>query len=154
MVPQEFCFQKQLKNFLSELVVEVCKIFHTQKVAPSYYHPQRVDFWRVQFTSLSITFYIRGQKSERLGRFYPANFVCPSNFNFRSYWRSPFLLFVWSRATPAINAKFLPPAADDLSTLVLDHRKSIVEMIELAQNFGTPRKCTAFTTGNERILRS
>ena len=52
------------------------------------------------------------------------------------YWRFPFLLFVWSRATPVINAKFLPPAADDLSTLVFDHRKSIVVVVELAQNFG------------------
>ena len=106
------------------------------------------------FANHILSVYIRGQESERLEGFYPANFVCASNFNFRSYWRSPFILFVWSRATPAINAKFLPPAADDLSTSVFDHRKSIVEMVELAQNSGTPREYTAFTTGNERILRS
>ena len=33
-----------------------------------------------------------------------------------------------------INIKFLPPAADDLSTSVLDHRKRIVEKVELAKN--------------------
>ena len=31
MLPQEFCFQIQLNNFLSKLVVKVCKIFHIQK---------------------------------------------------------------------------------------------------------------------------
>ena len=36
MVPQEFCFQIQLNNFLSKLVVAVCKIVHIQKVTPSY----------------------------------------------------------------------------------------------------------------------
>ena len=34
-----------------------------------------------------------------------------------------------------VDAKFLPPAADDLSTSVLLHRKRIVEKVELAQNF-------------------
>ena len=33
-----------------------------------------------------------------------------------------------------VNIKFLPPAADDLSTSVLDHRKRIVEKVELAKN--------------------
>ena len=32
------------------------------------------------------------------------------------------------------DVKFLPPAADDLSSSVLDHRKRIVEKVELAQN--------------------
>ena len=67
---------------------------------------------------------------------------------------SPFLLFVWSRATPAIYDKFLPPAADAFSTSVFDHRKSIVVMVELAENFGSSREYKAFTTGNEGLLRS
>ena len=33
-----------------------------------------------------------------------------------------------------IDVKDLPPAADDLSTLVLDYRKRVVESVELAQN--------------------
>ena len=33
-----------------------------------------------------------------------------------------------------VDVKFLPPAADDLSSSVLDHRKRIVENVELAQN--------------------
>ena len=150
MVPQEFCLQMEETNFSLGLYWRL----HNQKVTPSSYHPQRLDFWRIQFNPFPVTFYVRGQQSERLGRFHPANFVCASNFNFRSHWRFPLLLLVWSRATPAVNAKFLPPAADDLSTSVFDHRKSIVEMVELAQNSGTPREYTAFTTENERILRS
>ena len=34
-----------------------------------------------------------------------------------------------------VDAKILPPAADDLSTSVLNHRKRIVEKAEFAQNF-------------------
>ena len=33
-----------------------------------------------------------------------------------------------------IDVKYLPPAADDLSTSVLDYRKRVVEKVELAQN--------------------
>ena len=33
-----------------------------------------------------------------------------------------------------VDVKFLPPAADDLSTSVLDHRKRVVEKVELARN--------------------
>ena len=33
-----------------------------------------------------------------------------------------------------VDVKFLPPAADELSTSVLDHRKRIVEKVELARN--------------------
>ena len=33
-----------------------------------------------------------------------------------------------------VDVKFLPPATDDISTSVLDHRKRIVENVELAQN--------------------
>ena len=33
-----------------------------------------------------------------------------------------------------IEVKYLPPVADDLSTLVLDYRNRIVEKVELAQN--------------------
>ena len=33
-----------------------------------------------------------------------------------------------------VDVKFLPPAADDLSTSVLDYRKRIVEKVQLAQN--------------------
>ena len=32
-----------------------------------------------------------------------------------------------------IDVKYLPPAADDLSTSVLDYRKRVVEKVELAQ---------------------
>ena len=119
-----------------------------------YLSPAKIELLRTQFNSFPITFFVRGQKLERLGSFHPANFVCASNFNFRSHWRFPFLLFLWSRATPAINAKFLPPAADDLSSSVFDHRKSIVEMVELAHNFSSSREYTAFTKGNEGLLRS
>ena len=33
-----------------------------------------------------------------------------------------------------VDVKFLPPAADDLSTSALDHRKRVVEKVEFAQN--------------------
>ena len=83
---KSFVFRWRNK-FFSELVLEVWKKFQIQKVTPSRYHPQWLHFWRIQFNSFSITFYVRSQKSERFGRFHRANFVYASNFNFRSHWR-------------------------------------------------------------------
>ena len=51
-------------------------------------------------------------------------------------------IFQIQKVTPS--AKFLSTAADELSTSVLDHRKSIVEMVVLAQNFDSSREFPAF----------
>ena len=52
-----------------------------------------------------------------------------------------------------IDVKYLPPAADDLSTSVLDYRKRVVEKVELAQNLARENLQRA-QQKNEGLLRS
>ena len=87
-------------NFVSKRIAEVCKIFRIQKVPLSITRKQ-TDFLRGSIQLFANHFLCTWPISERLGRFYPANFICASNFNFRSYWQFPFLLFVRPRATPS-----------------------------------------------------
>ena len=47
---------------------------------------------------------------------------------------SPFYVFYGREPHLPIDVKYLRPAADDLSTSVLDYRKRVVEKVELAQN--------------------
>ena len=47
---------------------------------------------------------------------------------------SPFYCFYGCEPRFPVDVKSLPPASDDLSTSVLDHRKRVVEKVELAQN--------------------
>ena len=47
---------------------------------------------------------------------------------------SPFYVLSGREPRLLIDVKYLPPAADELSTSVLDYRKSAVERVELAQN--------------------
>ena len=67
---------------------------------------------------------------------------------------SPFYCLYGREPRLLLMLNFYQQLQMNFSTSVFDHRKSIVEMVELAQNFGSSREYTAFTTGNEGLLRS
>ena len=64
----------------------------------------------------------------------------------------PFYCLYGREARLPVDVNFLPPAADDLSTSVLDYRKRNVEKVSLAQNLA--RDNIQRSQQNERILRS
>ena len=83
---------------------------------------------------MPITFNVRSQKSERLGRFHSANFIAQRTSISEAIGDSPFYCLYGRESRLALDTKFLPPAADDLLTSVFDHRKRTFEKVKLAQN--------------------
>ena len=122
-------------NFLSRLVAEVCKIFQIQKVHTSSYH-QQTDGLVERFNSTlcqSLSMYVaRNQKD--WDDFIPLILFAHRTSISEAIGDSPFYCLYGREPRLPLDVKFLPPAADDLSTSVLDHRKRIVEKVELAQN--------------------
>ena len=117
MVLQEFCFQTEGPNFLSKLVAEVCKIFQIQKVNTSSYHPQ-TDGLVERFNSTlcqSLSMYVaRNQKD--WDDFIPLILFAHRTSISEAIGDSPFSCLYGREPRLPVDVKFLPPAADDLST--------------------------------------
>ena len=122
-------------NFLSKLVAEVCKIFQIQKVNTSSYHPQ-TDGLVERFNSTlcqSLSMYV-ARYQKYWDDFIPLILFAHRTSISEAINDSPFYCLYGREPRLPVDAKSLPPAADDLSTSVLDHRKRVVEKVELAQN--------------------
>ena len=122
-------------NFLSKLVAEVCKIFQIQNVNTSSYHPQ-TDGLVERFNSTlcqSLSMYVAKNQKD-WDDFIPLILFAHRTSISEAIGDSPFYCLYGREPRLPVDVKFLPSAADDLSTSVLDHRKRIVEKVELAQN--------------------
>ena len=122
-------------NFLSKLVVEVCKIFQIQKVNTSSYHPQ-TDRLVERFNSTlcqSLSMYV-AKNQKHWDDFIPLILFAHRTSISEAIGDSPFYCLYGRKPRLSVDVKFLPPAANNLSTSVLDHPKCIVEKVELAQN--------------------
>ena len=121
-------------NFLSKLVAEVCKIFQIQKVNTSSYHPQ-TDGLVERFNSTlcqSLSMYVAKNQKD-WDDFIPLILFAHRTSISEAIGDSPFYCLYGREPRLPVDVKFLPPAADDLSTSVLDRRKRVVEKVELAQ---------------------
>ena len=123
-------------NFLFKLVARVCKMFQIRKVTEHIYlsPANRRTCREILFNSLPITFYECGQKSETLDDFIPLILFAYQTSISETTGNSPFYCWYGHQPRLSIDVKFLPPAVDNFSTSVSDHRKCIVEKVQLAQN--------------------
>ena len=122
-------------DFLSELVAEVCKNFQIQKVNTSSYHPQTDGLVERSNSTLcqSLSMYVAKNQKD-WDDFIPLILFAHRTSISEAIGDSLFYCLYGREPRLPVDVKFLPPAADDLSTSVLDHRKRIVEKVELAQN--------------------
>ena len=122
-------------NFLSKVVAEVCKIFQIQKVSTSSYYPKTdglVERFNSNFCQ-SLSMYISKNQKD-WDKFMPLILSAHRTSVLDAIRDSPFHVLYEREPRLSIDVKYLPPAAHDLSTLVLDYRNRIVEKVELAQN--------------------
>ena len=123
-------------NFLPKILEEVCKIFQIfQNMNTSSYHPQ-TDRLVERFNSTlcqSLSMYVAKNQKD-WDDFIPLILFAHRTSISEAIGDCPFYCLYGREPRLPVDVKFLPPAADDLSTSVLDHRKRIVEKVELAQN--------------------
>ena len=121
-------------NFLSKLAAEVCKIFQIQKVNISSYHPQ-TDVLVERFNSTlcqSLSMYVAKNQKD-WDDFNPLILFADRTSISEAIGDFPFYCLCGCKPRLPVDLKFLPPPPDDLSTSVLDHRKRVVEKVEIAQ---------------------
>ena len=106
-----------------------------QKLNSSSYHPQ-TDGLVERFNSTlcqSLSIYV-SKKQKDWDDFTPLILFAHRTCVLNAIGDSPFYVLYGREPRLPIDVKYLPPAADDLSTSVLAYRKRVVEKVELAQN--------------------
>ena len=123
------------KNFLSKLIAEVCKIFQIHKVNTSSYHPQ-TDGLVERFNSTlcqSLSMYVAKDHKD-WDEYIPLILFAHRTSVCEAIGDSPFYVLYGREPRLPIDVKLLPKESEDLSSSVFEHRKRIVEKVELAQN--------------------
>ena len=109
-------------NLLSKVVAEVCKIFQIQKVNTSSYHP-KTDGLVERFNCTlyqSLSMYLSKNQKYR-DKFIPLILFAHRTSVLDVIGGSPFYVLYEREPRLPTDVKYLPPAADDLSTSVLDY---------------------------------
>lgn len=122
-------------NFLSKIVADVCKIFQIHKVNTSSYHPQ-TDGLVERFNSTlcqSLSMYVA--KNQKDGDdFIPLILFAHRTSILEAIGDSPVYVLYGREPRLPIDVKYLRLDSDNMSSSVLEHRKRVVEKVEMAQN--------------------
>lgn len=120
------------KNFLSTLVLEVCKLYSIKKLNTSSYHPQTDGLVERMNSTLCQTLSMFVSKHQKdWDVFIPAALTAFRTSPSESTGESPFYLLYGREPTLAMDTSLLPPA--DPASSIAEHRRRIVTQIELAQ---------------------
>ena len=122
-------------NFLSKIVAEVCKIFQIHKVNTSSYHPQ-TDGLVQRFNSTlcqSLSMYVAKNQKD-WDDFIPLILFAHRTSVLEAIGDSPFYVLYGREPRLPIDVKYLRLNSDNMSSSVLEHRKRVVEKVEMAQN--------------------
>ena len=120
------------KNFLSNLVLEVCKLYSIKKLNTTAYHPQtdglveRLNSTLCQTLSMYVS---QNQKDWDL--FIPAALLAFRTSPSESTGETPFYLLYGREPRLPMDVSLLPPA--DPASSIIEHRRRIVKQIEQAQ---------------------
>ena len=122
-------------NFLSKIVADVCKIFQIHKVNTSSYHPQ-TDGLVERFNSTlcqSLSMYVAKNQKD-WDDFIPLILFARRTSVSEAIGDSPFYVLYGREPRLPIDVKYLRLDSDNMSSSVLEHRKRVVEKVEMAQN--------------------
>ena len=120
------------KNFLSTLVLEVCKLYSIKKLNTSSYHPQTDGLVERMNSTLCQTLSMFVSKHQKdWDVFIPAALTAFRTSPSESTGESPFYLLYGREPTLAMDTSLLPPT--NPASSIAEHRRRIVTQIELAQ---------------------
>ena len=120
------------RNFLSTLVLEVCRLFSIRKLNTTAYHPQTdgvVERFNSTLCQTLSMFVSRNQKDWDL--FIPAALFAFRTSPSETTLDSPFYLLYGREPRLPMDASLLPPT--DPSSSIAEHRRRIVQQIETSQ---------------------
>ena len=141
-------------NFLSKLVAEVCKIFHIHTVNTSSYHPQ-TDGVVEKFNSTLcqyLSMYVAKDQKD-WDEYIPLIMFAHRTTNCEAFGDSPFYVLYGQEPRLPIDVKLLRKESEGVTSSVLEHRKRIVEKVELAQKIAK-ENIQRSQQKNEGLLRS
>ena len=137
------------KNFLSSLVLEVCKLYSIKKLNTTAYHPQTdglVEKMNSTLCQTLLMFVSKHQKDWDI--FIPAALMAFRTSHCAATGESPFYLLYGREPLLPMDVSLLPPT--DPTSSIAEHRRRIVTQIELAQRLAKENIMRAQQTMKKR----